>query len=450
MQDFTSAVDALESFLSEKLSTCIQRFAPTGAVPSPCSSSMDLTRISPTVLTPPKPCLEDAAQWIVFVSNKGVFKIQEEDGKAWRLRRYDPCQQKFYYSAQGFLDKPKSACGLRLNSLLKTSDPAPPLETQKTRLEAEERSSLSPPSEKASYRLLSYLGQGSFGKVYKAVDSSGRLWAVKQKLEDSRDSEDNMLEEAFWMRRCIHPCVVELHEVVQGDLGRSLAMPLATCTLAQKIKGSVSVDFQMRCLQDVHQAIAYIHRLYLVHLDVKPSNVFIFGKTAKLGDLGAVQTNGSTVEGIYVCTRPYRPPEMLLGCERVFFAMDAWSFGAMALQLALQQDLPFGKGGIEQVQLTVATLGIPSSKEVNAMLAPWACLGEEDAEVVDMAFGLWKSQSLLVSFHKTMEEYVLSQEIYDVAKGLLCYDVLERKQNFDQLCFSMSAPGRGIKRERCL
>jgi len=285
--------------------------------------------------------------------------------------------------------------------------------------------------EEHAFRTLALLGKGSSGRVFKAVDASGRCWALKLKARPS--DEDILREEAALMQTLSHPNLIWLKEAVVDEAGKcvGIAMPLATCTLADRMKSVLSGACLMRYLAGLQRALSYLHALQLVHMDVKPLNVFVFGRTAVLGDLGSVHRCGETIQGLYGCTRPYRPPEVLFGCTRAHCAMDAWSYGVLALETSMQKEIPFGKGGVEQAQLVVAMLGPPKLRDFEAMMAPWHRVPESVGLALEEAGQRWKSDGMRAAYWEHLKARACCGEAFALAEALLVYDSQARRIFFE-------------------
>lgn len=74
---------------------------------------------------------------------------------------------------------------------------------------------------------------------------------------------------------------------------------LCSCTLDAEMKrGPLSVERRYKLLREILVALEFIHRNGMVHLDIKPENVFVKNDQYKLGDFGLVSTttNNSDVE----------------------------------------------------------------------------------------------------------------------------------------------------------
>ena len=401
---------------------------------------MSSHRIQATQLKPGAQCLCDAAQWLIRLCDRGVLHGIDGEGKLWHPSRYEERSERFAFAERHTAQTLQEPMGLRMAALVD--------DVCRISQRSQERADLTVyPAKSRTYRLLALLGRGSTGKVFKTVDEHGNFWALKQKKRPS-DPDGILRQEASWMQQLAHPGIVVLQEIVLDEARRctGIVMPLAACTLADRMKSYLSDRFLMGCLSDLQKALSYLHVTHLVHLDVKPLNIFLYDQTAVLGDLGSVLPCGERLEGLYACTRPYRPPEVLLGCTRAYYAMDAWSFGLVCLEMATQTELSYGKGGLEQTQYVVAMLGPPQPVEVRAMMAPWQFLTEAVCHEFEAASTLWKSDADRARYWEGLEEQSCCKDAFALAKVLLVYDSGARRSAFDSL--EISRPRRRQKRHQ--
>ena len=401
-------------------------------------------------LQPSAEALRDAAHWILVLSQSGFFFVLDEDGRRWGLSHV-AADGSLRYARRDGREEPRGPRSLQLSRRHAARSASGPPSPRWAEPDVDASGSL--PStgrgaERAAgprlYRKLSCIGRGSSGRVFKALDDSGCFCAVKEGSDAS--AEDAWLQrEAQHLKRAAHACVVPLWDALRSHgLCTALVMPLACCTLAQRLRGCVGERFLLDCLASVHAALLHVHRVGLVHLDVKPANVLLFGRQAKLCDFGSAQRSGERFDGLYAVTRTYRPPEVLLGCDTAFFAMDAWAFGMLAAQLATQRELPFGACGVTQAQQTLALLGVPGPTELAAALAPHAQLVADDEPLLRRAAAALPPRLGGDDLWARLGRACFSERLLGCARGLLCYDALSRLAAFEAL----RVPLGGKKRKR--
>lgn len=69
----------------------------------------------------------------------------------------------------------------------------------------------------------------------------------------------------------------------------------------------------------------------------------------------------------YVASRWYRPPEALLGITTCQDSIDLWSVGCVLAELVLKAPLFPGKSTLDQLELILKCIGMPSGKEIDRL-----------------------------------------------------------------------------------
>ncbi|NXV28544.1 MOS kinase, partial [Rissa tridactyla] len=215
--------------------------------------------------------------------------------------------------------------------------------------------------------LLQPLGSGGFGSVYKAT-YHGATVAVKQVKKSSKNRLAS--RQSFWaelnVARLQHNNVVRVvaastcAPASQNSLGTIIMEYVGNITLHHVIYGTGDVwrqgeDDEGGCGRkalsmeeavcyacDIMTGLAFLHSLGIVHLDLKPANIFITEQgVCKIGDFGCSQ---KLEEGLsqspHVCqqggTYTHRAPELLKG-ERVTAKADIYSFAITLWQIVMRE-----------------------------------------------------------------------------------------------------------------
>lgn len=203
------------------------------------------------------------------------------------------------------------------------------------------------------YRLISELGRGGMGRVWRAHDETlGRDVALKQlappdglDVQTHADLHTRFRNEARTAGRLQHPGIVAIHDIVDdGDLwivmqlveGRSLHDAIRT-------DGPLPPDDVARIGLALVGALDAAHTQGVIHRDVTPRNVLLARNgDVVLGDFGiaaAADVTGVTQDGAVVGTPGYMAPERLHG-HRATEKSDLWALGATLYQ-AIEADRPF-------------------------------------------------------------------------------------------------------------
>ncbi len=236
------------------------------------------------------------------------------------------------------------------------------------------------------YRVVSLLGRGGMGVVYKARDDQlGRWVAVKcLPTDDSGDPRrrERLLHEARAASALNHPNIITIHDISRGDGQDYVVMEYLQGRPLNRVldgKPLPSGDL-LRWAGQIASAVAAAHAAGIVHRDLKPANVLITESgTAKVLDFGlaksapspegarsdddATQTAALTRTGAIVGTPAYMSPEQALG-RPVDARSDIFSFGVMLYEMATGRR-PF-EGGNATAIIQALTYGTPVRPGVRA------------------------------------------------------------------------------------
>lgn len=192
------------------------------------------------------------------------------------------------------------------------------------------------------YEILSFLGRGAMGTVYKARQvSMGREVALKvihSTISSHKDFVPRFLREARTVARLSHGNIVAGYDVGQvGDLCY-LAMEFIdgeSCQARLTRLGRLDEPETIRIAIQVARALQHAHRSGVVHRDVKPANIMLAeGDVAKLCDFGLARAtergNTLTKGGTCLGTPMYMAPEQ--GGE-LDIRSDIYSLGASLYHL---------------------------------------------------------------------------------------------------------------------
>ena len=208
------------------------------------------------------------------------------------------------------------------------------------------------------YEILSELGRGGMGIVYRAKDKRlDRFVALKflpPELTQDKKAKARFIQEAQAAAALNHPNICIIHEVDEANDQTFIAMEfIEGQTLKDRIaSGTFGIDEAVKIVAQIGEGLNEAHAKGIVHRDIKPANVMLTDKaTAKIMDFGIAKlaagvdlTKPSTLIG----TVAYMSPEQARG-EKVDHRTDIWSLGAMFYEM-LSGERPFKKDH-EQVLL---------------------------------------------------------------------------------------------------
>jgi len=212
---------------------------------------------------------------------------------------------------------------------------------------------MSPQQSIAHFRIVSKLGEGGMGEVWRATDTKlGRDVAIKVLPEAFAQDSDRMARferEAQVLASLNHPNIATIH----GVEDRAIILELVEGpTLAERIAlGPTPLDEALPIARQIAEALEYAHEKGIIHRDLKPANVKITPEgRVKVLDFGLAKAMASeasgtgrpessptltmraTVAGVILGTAAYMSPEQARGQEADKRA-DIWSFGVLVYEM---------------------------------------------------------------------------------------------------------------------
>ncbi|MDQ6692199.1 MAG: serine/threonine protein kinase [Candidatus Dormibacteraeota bacterium] len=198
------------------------------------------------------------------------------------------------------------------------------------------------------------IGQGGNGSVYLAHSTrTGSPAAVKEFLVTRPEAglTEQFRHEARLLSKLIHPNIVGLIDVIDGDAGGYLVLEYVPGeTLRDRlVRARLSTDEGLLVLEGLLRALEYAHRRSVVHLDVKPENVLMAATgEIKITDFGIARWSRratSVPTDTTLGTPQYISPEQATGAG-VDARSDIYSAGVVAYEIFCgRPPFPIGKGG---------------------------------------------------------------------------------------------------------
>jgi Tol biopolymer transport system component len=218
-------------------------------------------------------------------------------------------------------------------------------------------SALVPGSRLGPYEIISALGAGGMGEVYRARDSRlNRDVAIKVLLPVVANDPDRLARfarEAQVLASLNHPNIAHIHGVEEADGATALVLELVEGEdLAQRIaRGPLPVEDALPIARQIGEALEAAHEQGIVHRDLKPANIKVrpdgtvkvldFGLAKAIDPAGASGANAmnsptlslhATQAGIVLGTAAYMSPEQARG-RTVDRRADIWAFGAVFFEM---------------------------------------------------------------------------------------------------------------------
>ncbi len=208
------------------------------------------------------------------------------------------------------------------------------------------------------YVLVSLLGKGGFGEVWKAWDTALSRWvALKLLRHDDPDEVKRFLREAQTSASLVHPNIAAIYAVGQHEGRPFIAMQLIDGQTLQTVPRTDKREMA-RVVKDAARAVAYAHGKGVVHRDLKPANMMVDrdGRVFVM-DFGLAKQvnvkNSLSVSGMMVGTPAYMSPEQARG-EKTDARSDVWSLGATLYELIADRP-PFRADDLLQLLTHVVT-----------------------------------------------------------------------------------------------
>ncbi|BDO43399.1 serine/threonine-protein kinase [Cellulomonas sp. NTE-D12] len=219
-----------------------------------------------------------------------------------------------------------------------------------------ERIGLAPGSEIGGYTVVSPLGAGGMGTVYRAVDGGGSPVALKllhPHVGADAAARARLMREVAALQRLRHPAVAAVLDAEVDSTEAFLVTELVDGQdLAARVhaRGPLGPDELADLAAGLCDALAAVHAAGVVHRDLKPSNVLLTDHGPVLIDFGIAQDAGDehlTSTGLVMGTPGYLAPELLSGAEPSP-GSDLWGWAAV-LAFAATGRPPFGSGAVDVV-----------------------------------------------------------------------------------------------------
>ncbi|KAG6837446.1 hypothetical protein H0H93_009540 [Arthromyces matolae] len=273
------------------------------------------------------------------------------------------------------------------------------------------------------YKILSQVGEGTFGKVYKAQNTTSKVYvALKRiRMESEKDGFPvTAMREIKLLQSLKHPNVVRLYEMMVSTGSVYMVFEYMdhdlTGVLSQTQFNFTDAHLKSLCHQML-AGLAYLHHKGVIHRDIKGSNILVNNRgELKLGDFGLARFYHKRRRADYtnrVITLWYRPPELLFGATVYGPEVDMWSAGCIMLELFTKKPVFQGNDEIHQLDTIYKIFGTPTSERWTGIMdLPW--------------YELVKPREAIPNRFRDLFQKWMSSAALDLAEHLLAYNPLER------------------------
>lgn len=253
---------------------------------------------------------------------------------------------------------------------------------------------------KHRYEFLETLGKGTYGKVKKAKERSGRLVAIKSiRKEKIKDEQDlvHIRREIEIMSTLCHPQIITIYEVFENKDKIVIVMEYASRgDLYDYIcdKRNISEREARHFFRQIVSAVHYCHQNGIVHRDLKLENILLDGNgNVKIADFGLSNLYHGDEYLQTFCGSPlYASPEIVNGRPYRGPEVDTWSLGVL-LYTMVHGTMPFDGHNHKTLvqQISTGNYRKPSNPSDACGLIRWMLMvnPERRATIEEIACHWW-------------------------------------------------------------
>ena len=231
------------------------------------------------------------------------------------------------------------------------------------------------------YVILSELGRGAMGIVYKATDTVlERTVAVKTvNMALERDGADRYEERFYQEARAAaglnHPNVVTVHDVGKSGDVVFMAMEYIEGVELRTLIGEgrpLRLPQTLSIAAQIAEGLAYAHSRGVVHRDIKPANIMVLANgPVKITDFGIARRRLSselTQTGMLLGSPKYMSPEQVIG-KRADHRADLFSLGVILYEM-LTGVAPFSGENVTALMYQTVNFIPPAPGQLNSEVPP--------------------------------------------------------------------------------
>ncbi len=251
---------------------------------------------------------------------------------------------------------------------------------------------IAPGARLGHYEVLSPLGKGGMGEVYRATDTKLKRDVALKLLPESFIEDPERLarfeREAQLLAQLQHPNIASIFGIEENDGVRALVMELVEGpTLAERLEsGALPLEEALSVARQIAEALEAAHDKGIVHRDLKPANIKLRPDgTVKVLDFGLAKawesesggtglslsptvTSHHTRAGVVLGTAAYMSPEQARG-KQVDKRADIWAFGVVLWEMLTGRHL-FDGETVSDVLANVLKAEVPLSALAGETPAP--------------------------------------------------------------------------------
>ncbi|KAK8861072.1 hypothetical protein M9Y10_012766 [Tritrichomonas musculus] len=229
------------------------------------------------------------------------------------------------------------------------------------------------PTINSQFYVISQVGRGGYGSVFKAIDlSNGEVVALKKVF--TFDPHTGIPSSFYREIKCLKEMdgnenIVKLKQIIRSKEEHCFYLVLDYCEydLCGLVHNyGLTYEQAQTYMKQILNAVRSMHSKEFVHRDLKPSNIFLtVENVVKVGDFGLTRKLDKTRPlTSKVITQSYRPPEVLLGDSHYGPAVDIWSLGCVFYEMITNKVLfcPSSSTDISQLMSIFSICGTPTQE----------------------------------------------------------------------------------------
>uniref|UniRef100_A0A3B4CJW0 non-specific serine/threonine protein kinase n=1 Tax=Pygocentrus nattereri TaxID=42514 RepID=A0A3B4CJW0_PYGNA len=193
------------------------------------------------------------------------------------------------------------------------------------------------------WEIIGELGDGAFGKVYKAQNKQSGILAAAKVIDTKTEEElEDYMVEIDILASCDHHHIVKLLDAFyyEDKLWVSMHVFVCVCVCVELERPLTEPQIRVVCKQTL-DALLYLHESKIIHRDLKAGNILLtLDGEVKLADFGVSAKNTKTLQrrDSFIGTPYWMAPEVVM-CEtskdRPYdYKADIWSLGVTLIELA--------------------------------------------------------------------------------------------------------------------
>jgi serine/threonine protein kinase len=221
------------------------------------------------------------------------------------------------------------------------------------------------------------IGKGAFGTVTQAKLLNEDQWIGPFAIKKVPAQTEYKSRELEILRLTSHPNIISLeyfftHKSPEdGKVYQHLAMECLPETLQYEIihhytnKLELPLKHVKLYTYQIARGMLYLHALGICHRDVKPSNILVDPSTGvlKICDFGSAKRLEPKQPSVsYICSRFYRAPELIVGCQYYSTQIDIWGLGCVMAEMLIGKAIFQGNDPILQLREISKLLGPPDKR----------------------------------------------------------------------------------------